>query len=313
MILVTGGTGFIGRALIEKLINSGNKVRTLLRPSPVSPNLPPGLALDVALSSLVDSRGVRAALMGVETVIHLVGTERYGYRPHLIENDVLGTEVLTAAAAEIGVNRFIYLSHIGASHSSAYPLLRAKARSEEAIIRTNLPFTILRTGLVYGPGDHFTTSLAMMLSVMPIFFPIPGDGLSQIHPLALGDLVTSIVWTLSDPATVKQSYEIGGPEYLTFREAVELVIENTGYRRILLQTRPPFLRMGAWLLERVFTIPPINTFWLDYLAVSRTADLETLPRVFGLHPGRMKDNLSYLKGEHWMGRFLSFQRQPQRR
>jgi NADH dehydrogenase len=313
MILVTGGTGFIGRVLIQSLISSGHEVRTLLRPSPVSPKLPPGLSLDVALSSLLDSRGVRAALMGADTVIHLAGSERYGFQTNLLENDVIGTEVLAEAAAEARVNRFIFLSHIGASHSSAYPLLRAKARSEEMIARANLPFTILRSGLVYGADDHFTTSLAMMLSIFPFFFPIPGDGMTQIHPLALEDLVTAIIWTMDDPATAKQRYEIGGPEYLTFREVVELVMEKTRYRRILFQVRPPFLRIGAWVLERVFRIPPINTFWLDYLAVNRTADLETLPRVFGLHPLRMKDSISYLEHERWMGRFFSFKRQQQRR
>jgi NADH dehydrogenase len=252
-------------------------------------------------------------MIGAETVIHLAGSERYGFHPKMIENDVIGTEVLAEAAAEAGVKRFIFLSHIGASHSSAYPLLRAKARSEEIITRLSLPFTILRSGLVFGADDHFTTSLAMMLSIIPLFFPIPGDGMTQIHPLALGDLVTSIIWTLDDPATVNQKYEIGGPEYLAFRDVVELVMEKTRHKRLLFQVRPPFLRIGAWLLEKVFRNPLINTFWLDYLAVNRTADLETLPRVFGLHPVRMKDSMSYLTGERWLGRFFAFQRQSQRR
>jgi NADH dehydrogenase len=256
---------------------------------------------------------VRAALIDADTVIHLAGSDRFGYRPNVMENEVEGTRVLAEAAVEAGVQRFIFLSHIGASLTSAYKLLRAKALSEENIIRTKTPYTLIRSGLVFGADDHFTTSLAMMLSITPGIFPIPGDGTTQIQPLALEDLVTSIIWTLDDAATLNQKYEIGGPEYLTFREVMKMVMEKTRSRRILVQVRPPFLRAGAWVLEKIFRIPPINTFWLDYLAVNRTADLETLPRVFGLHPGRMRDNLEYLSNERWMGKFLSFQRQPHRR
>jgi NADH dehydrogenase len=230
-----------------------------------------------------------------------------------MEDEVEGTGVLAEGAVEAGVRRFIYLSHLGASLTSAYALLRSKALSEQKIIRSNTPYTILRSGLVFGAEDQFTTSLAMMMSILPGLFPVPGEGSTQIQPLAVEDLVTSILWTLNDRATLNQRYEIGGPEYLTFREVVELVMEKTRTRRVIIQTRPPFLRAGAWILEKMFRIPPINTFWLDYLAVNRTADLETLPRVFGLQPRRMSDNLGYLSNKRWVGRFLSFQRQPQRR
>ncbi len=313
MILLTGGTGFVGRELIQRLIESGQQVRALLRPSPISPNLPVGLSLDVALSSLLDPRGVRAALIGVDTVIHLIGSERLGKRPDVMEAEIEGTRILAEAAAEAGIKRFIFLSHLGASLTSAYSMLRLKAISEENIIRSKTPYTIIRVGLVYGSEDHFTTSLAMMLSISPLIFPIPGDGSTLIQPIALDDLVTAIHWTIEDPATLNQRYAIGGPEYMSFREVVEIIMATTGFKRILVPTRPPFLRAGAWLFERVFRIPPINTFWLDYLAVNRTADLETLPRVFGLHPERMRDNLEYLANKRWMGRLISFRRNPQRR
>ena len=132
MILVTGGTGFIGQHLVRQLVSQGYEVRLLLRPSPHSPNLPTGLPVQVAVSSLQDQRGLRAALKGINTVIHLAGTESRGSRSDLDGVDINGTHSLTSAAKEAGIDRFIYLSHLGADKASAFPVLKAKAIAEKS-------------------------------------------------------------------------------------------------------------------------------------------------------------------------------------
>jgi dihydroflavonol-4-reductase len=113
MILVTGGTGFIGQALIRHLVEAGYRVRTLIRPSPRTPNLPRGLSIEVVVSSLNDERGLRAAMMGVEAVYHLAGSEWQGSAANLLEVDVRGTQAVTGAAVEAGVKRFFFISHQG--------------------------------------------------------------------------------------------------------------------------------------------------------------------------------------------------------
>ena len=121
MILVSGGTGFVGRALVRHLISDGKEVRLLLRPSQ-TPHLPPGVALDVTVCSLTDERGLRAAMRNVETIYHLIGAERLGLKADLNKVDVEVTQMLVNAALQTGVSRFIYLSHLGADRSSAYPV-----------------------------------------------------------------------------------------------------------------------------------------------------------------------------------------------
>jgi uncharacterized protein YbjT (DUF2867 family) len=290
MILVTGGTGFIGRALLRQLHFSGKEVRALLRPSARTPNLPKGIELNVVLSSLLDKRGLRAALTGVTAVVHLASD-----------------------AAEAGVERVLFLSHLGASRTSAYSLQRAKAFAEETLLRSGVPYTILRTGVVFGDEDRFTTSLAMMISVIPLIFPIPGSGDTLLQPLWVEDLVTAILWSLTDPATQNQIYEIGGPEFLTFREVVETVMQVLEKRRILVSLPPPYLRAGAWMLERLFRVPPITTYWADYLAVHRTADLQTMPSALDIQPARLEPHLGYLRNENWVRRFFSHQLRPSQR
>lgn len=299
MLLVTGGTDFIGRAVLKKLADYDYPVRLLLQPSQASPKLPPGVRVDVALASLNDARGVRASLVGVEKVIHLAGNHLENSSGDLGLADVQGTRILSEAAADAGVKHILYLSLLGAERSSAFPLLRSRAYAEQAIHEFGVPATIIRTGLLYGEDDQFTTSLAILLAMSVFFFPMPGDGSITTQPLWVDDLATCITWALDDPDAVGQVYDIGGPEYLTFKQIVQMVIQETGTQRILISARPPYLRAGAWVMERMLRYSPVTTRWLDYFAVSRTTDLNNLPQAFGLSPSRMEEKLGYLRGQNW--------------
>ena len=123
----------------------------------------------------------------------------------------------------------------------------------------------------------------------------------QLQPLWVEDLVTCLMWSLDDPETHNRTIDIGGPEYLSFRRIVELVMQETGIRRTLVNFSPPYLRGLTVLLESIFPNLPVSVYWLDYLAVNRTTALDTMPRVFNLMPARMSQRLAYLQGENWRG------------
>jgi NADH dehydrogenase len=305
MILVTGGTGFIGKALIRHLVGSGRQVRTLIRPSPHTPELPRGVPVEVAVCSLNDERGLRAAMKGVDVVIHLAGSESHGSRADLMTVDIHGTQMVAQAAFEAGVRRIFYLSHLGADRASAYPVLKAKAIAENHIRQCGVDYTILRTALVFGPNDNFTTRLALLLHAFPLFFLLPGDGRSLVQPLFIEDLVTCILWALDDPKKVNDIYQLGGPEYLSFREVVEQIMQATGTRRLPVQFSLGYLRIFTVLFEHLFPGFPVSVFWLDYLSTSHTCPLDSLPREFGLIPARFSQRLGYLKGEAWGRRAFS--------
>lgn len=299
MLLITGSTGFIGRAVLQELSEAGYPIRILLRPSRLSPNLPHGIPVEVALSSLTDKRGIRAAMVAVDMVIHLASGENSGARGYHPEMEILGARYLAEAASEAEVKRILFVSHLGANPTSAYTVLRVKAMIEDHVRECGVPYTILRSGIVYGPGDHFTTSLAKMLSFSPIIFPIPGDGEILLQPLFVKDLAKAIVWSLDETHTIGQTFDVGGPEFLSLRQVTGLILQAMHKRRILVSIRPPYLRAGAWLMERFFRHPLVTTFWLDYLAVDRIADLQTLPREFSLQPARMENHLWYLQARSW--------------
>ena len=297
MILVTGGTGFIGQVLIRHLVSMGLQVRTLLRPSPESPDLPRGVPVEAVICGLKDARGLRAALKGVDVVFHLAGDERRSAQADLMGSDVEGTRTIASGAAEAGVERFFYLSHLGADRASAYPVLKTKALAESYITHSGVPYTIFRSAVVYGPGDQFTTGLVRLLRMAPGLFFLPGGGSTLIQPLWIEDLVTSLTLAKEDSTTSHQTYSIGGPEFLTFRQVVEAVQAAAGIRRLLVPLSPPYVRFLAVLWDHSFKQSPLSVFWQDYLAADRTCELDTLPRLFGLMPVRFARQLDYLRGE----------------
>lgn len=294
MILVTGGTGFVGQALIRHLIASGKQVRTLLRPSGRSPQLPKGISVDAAVCSLRDERGLRAAMKDVDEIYHLAGTERYSSRAELQNVDVEGSEILIRVAAQTGVRKIAFLSHFGADRASAFPVLKAKALTEIALSRSGVPYTILRSAPIYGPGDQFTTVLAQLLRMAPGFFLVPGDGKTLIQPLWIEDLINCLIIAMDNNELTNQTISIGGIEALPFLEIMDLIMRQIKVKRAVIPVTPSFLRTITLMLDE-FTRFPVSVFWLDYLAVDRTAPLETIPKVFGILPARFHAQLQYLR------------------
>jgi len=289
----------VGRALVRQLFDSGYPVRTLLRPSPRTPRLPKGVPVEVAVVGLRDVRGLRAAMNDVDTVIHLAGTEHQGRNANLLGTDIQGTRNLAQAAKAAGVGRFIYLSHIGADRASAYPVHKAKGIAEEHIRKSGVPHTIIRSSIIYGPEDHFTTDLAGLLRRMPFFFPLLGDGQTRVQPLWVEDLVTCILWAMENPETLNKTYEVGGSEYFTLRQTLETIMDAIGKRRVLVPIPQPFLRAIVVTLETFVPRFPVSSFWIDYYAIHRTCPVDNLPRIFGLMPARFTYRLGYLKRSPW--------------
>jgi uncharacterized protein YbjT (DUF2867 family) len=298
MILVTGGTGFVGRALVRQLVSTGYSVRTLIRPSPRTPNLPRGVPVEVAVVGLSDERGLRAALRGVDIVYHLASAEQQRGRSSLLDVDIRGTDNLVRAAADARVKRLFYVSHLGADRASAFPVQKAKGIAEESVRRSGLDYTILRSSILYGPEDHFTTAIARLSQLSPVFF-VPNKGEVMLQPLWVEDLVTCLLWSLDNSETLNQTYEVGGNEYFSFRQVVDMVFAVLRTHRIIASASSPLMRAITVLLEDNFPNFPSSVFWLDYLAVNRTCPVDSIPRVFGFLPARFTYRLEHLKSVNW--------------
>jgi NADH dehydrogenase len=298
MILVTGGTGFLGRALIRQLAGTGQTVRTLIRPSPRTPALPRGVAVEVAVAALNDERGLRAALRGVDVIYHLAGAEHEGPRGSILETDARGTANLVRAAGQARIKRFFYVSHLGADRASFYPVLKMKGVAEEHIRKSGIPYTIFRSALLYGPEDHFTTSIARLAALYPVLF-MPGQGEGIIQPLWVEDLVTCLLWSLDNPEMENQTYEVGGAEYFSFRQALEIILSVIHKKPFIVPLGLPYLRNLTVAMQSLIPNFPFSTFWVDYFGYNRNCPTDTISRVFGFIPARFTYRLEHLKAIDW--------------
>jgi NADH dehydrogenase len=294
MILVTGGTGFIGSALVKKLSEEGDKVRLLIRPSQVSPNIPKGIPVEVAVSSLNDERGLRAAMKNVETIFHLAGTERRGSLADLNGVDIAGTETLSKVAREAGIKRLVYLSHLGADRASGFSLMKAKAIAEATIIGSGVGYTIIRSAAVFGRGDQFTEPFIQLARLEPLLFLLPGDGSALLQPLWIQDLIACLVLVIRDEKLENQRIQIGGMEQLSFKQVLKSIFSYKKMFRIFVPFSPVYLRWLTLNLEQIANFFPVSIFWLDYLASNHTCPLDNITRLFGIIPARFSQTLDYL-------------------
>jgi len=260
--------------------------------------------VEVAVTSMSDVQGLRAAMHGVDTIYHLAGGEGQGGRANLQAIDIEGTRVLCQAAADAQVGRFFYLSHLGADRAAGFPVLKAKGIAEEYIRKSGVPYTILRGSILFGPGDEFTTGLAMLLTAAPGFMPLPAKGETLLQPLWVEDLVTCLIWSLDASETINQTYEVGGSEFISLRQLTVTVMETIKRRRLLVNWPMQSMRSLTILMESIYPRFPASIFWLDYLAVNRTCSLDTIPRIFGLMPARFASRLDYLRNIAWTRQLL---------
>jgi uncharacterized protein YbjT (DUF2867 family) len=295
MLLITGATGFIGRVLTNKLIQSGKKIRLLIRPQQKTPQLQKEVAFDVAISGLDDLRGLQSAMRNVDTIIHLSTVENQPDYEGFERVDIQGTENLVAAAKIAGVNQIIFISRIGADKNSSFPVFRAKALAEEFIMDSGIDFTIFRTTDVFGRNDNFTEKISSAIQTSFLILPIPAGDHIFLQPLWIEDLVSSIMIVLGSQKYRNKVLEIGGGEFFSLTKVIRLILQQNKKKRFLMQISPAYLRiLNLWIRGTRDKFSYSNK-WLDLLAIDRTCALDSLSKRFGIIPARFENQLTYLQ------------------
>jgi uncharacterized protein YbjT (DUF2867 family) len=306
MILITGATGFIGRAVVRRLAGERHETTCLLRPSLREQRLATGVSFCTVSASMDDLPALRTAMQDVTAIVHMTGEEDLD-REGILRHHVEDTINLVTAAQETGVRRFIYLSRLGADRTSAYPLLRIRGETEAIVRESGLDITILQAPLVYGAEDFSTNILVMLAKMIPFILPIPDAGLSRFQPLWITDLTTCVLSAVSRDDLIGKTIPLGGPEHYTLEHMVREILKAAGIRRRLVHIRLPLIQWIISLSESLLPRSPVPFWWLDLIAVGDATDLVTIPRHFGFEPCRFSESLDYLgRKRPWRRDLLHF-------
>ncbi len=249
MLLLTGATGTVGRAVLRRLVAIGTPVRCLVRdPRRLGPER---VQVQIALGDLGDHLSFRHALRGIDTVVHLASVIRDQPGGSIEELAGVATWRLVQAAERAGVQRFVFFSTLGASTRSRARLMRAKAIAERAVVESTLEHTVFAPSIVYSPSDPYLTLLARM-SWLPVV-PIPGTGQAAFEPIWAEDVADCTVAALPGGPAATQSigarYELAGPDTLTHQEIVEIALRSFRRRRRIVRVPIGIARRVLQLVE----------------------------------------------------------------
>jgi uncharacterized protein YbjT (DUF2867 family) len=291
MILLTGASGLVGRAVLGRLVIEGTPVRCLVRD-------PRGLGdlrvqVHIALGDLGDPPSFRNAMRGVDTVIHLAASIRDQPHGSIEELTAIATWRMVEAARRAGVKRFVFFSALGASTQSRARFLRAKALAEQAVIEAPLPSIVFAPSIIYAPGDPFL-ALLERLALIPAVTPIMGRGRAEFQPIWVSDVADCVIAALREPpAEGNLRYELAGPQTLSYADIVRLDLARLGRRRALLHVPTPLVLRSLAILERVagthaFATPDeAELMEVSLLSERGTSDAQSL----GVTPRAMADVL----------------------
>ena len=293
MILLTGATGTVGRALLPMLLESGAEVRTLVRdPRRLGRNR---VEVRIALGDLGEMRDPlirRQALRGVDTVIHLAAAIRDQPTGRVEELNGLATARLLRAAQAAGVERFVFFSALGATEFQRTRFFRAKAIAERAVADSPLQTTVFAPSIVYDRNDPWVR-LTRRLALLPVL-PISGSGRAAYQPIWARDVARCVIADLERADGESRRYELAGPETLTYEQMTRLIAETAGTPRPIVHVPLNLVRLGLRALRRVMGNAAFATWeeaeLLEVPMVSErgTADVEAL----GVEPRAMGDVLA---------------------
>lgn len=297
-VLLTGATGFIGREIVRQLLRQGWVIRALVR-SPAravtsfEPNASPQ---ELIPGNIQDPISLRTAMRDVDAVVHLVGVigELRGNTFERVHMD--GTRIVVEAAKSAGVSRYIQMSALGSRPDAVSRYHRSKWAAEEIVRQSGLAFTIFRPSIVYGRGDLFVNLFDRISRVSPVL-PVMGSGLGTLQPIRVEDVARCFAQSLGELWAVGQTYDLGGPEALTFQKILEQILEVTGRRRLLLRIPLPVARLQARFLEAVYPLlldqpAPLTGDQLIMLEERTVGDVDVARRLFKLSPVTFREGIA---------------------
>ena len=250
LVTVFGGSGFLGRNVVRALSKRDYRIRVAVRRPELAGHLQPGGKvgqIHAVQANLRYPASIEAAMRDSHVAINLVGILAESGAQTFDAVQGVGAGEVAKAASAIGA-RMVHISAIGADENSPSRYARAKAAGEKAVLAAAPTATILRPSVMFGPEDQFTNRFAALAQISPVL-PLIGGGLTKLQPVYVGDVATAVADAVDGKAKEGAIYELGGPEVLTMREIMEIILRITERRRMLVSLPFGLARLQALLLQ----------------------------------------------------------------
>lgn len=290
MILLTGGTGFVGGHLVDELLRDSFKIRCLVRDPEKAARLA-GAGCELVRGDILDPASVMNAITPeIDAVIHLVGilAESKGSTFKAVHAE--GTRNVVASCIVKGVKKYLHMSALGTRSGARSEYHRTKWEAEETVRASGLDYSIFRPSVIFGPGDAFTTVFARIMKFSPVVF-IPGDGKSLMQPVFVKDVARAFAAALKTPPGVPRVYELAGPDTYTFDSIIDRIAFVLDKRRYKVHIPMSVMRLNASVAERVFKKPPVSRDALIMLEEDNVTKRRDLEEAFGIRPTLFIDGL----------------------
>jgi uncharacterized protein YbjT (DUF2867 family) len=296
-VALAGGSGFIGRAIVRRIAASGKITARVLTRNPEDARARLGLpGVEFVRAEIGQPASLEDALRGASTIVDSIQFDGYpvenprrGLTFELV--DYGGVVALIDAAKRAGVEQFIYISGAAADENSTHPGFRAKGRAERAIRESGLTYTIFRPSLVYGPEDKVVNGLARALRYAPVF-GVPGTGRQKVQPVLVDDLAACVMLAVSGRGR-NGTYEIGGPDLMTFDEMMQIIMDASGHRRPLFHIPEGVMRGVGGILEYLPS-PPLSRDAVTFVTADNACDIKPLLDEFGINLTPARVGMAYL-------------------
>jgi len=250
LVTVFGGSGFLGRNVVRALCKRDYRVRVAVRRPELAGHLQPlGKVgqIHAVQANLRYPASVEAAMRDCQIAINLVGILTESGAQTFDAVQAVGAEAVAKAASAAGA-RMVHVSAIGADENSASRYARAKAAGEKAVLAAVPSATILRPSVLFGSDDQFTNRFAALARMSPAL-PLVGGGVTKMQPAYVGDVATAVAEAVDGNTKAGATYELGGPEVLTMREIMEIILSITERERMLIPLPFGLAKLQALLLQ----------------------------------------------------------------
>jgi uncharacterized protein YbjT (DUF2867 family) len=279
MILVTGGTGFVGPKIVHRLRAEDRPVRCLVRDPDRGKELA-AWGCELAQGDVTEPDSVRRAAKGCEVVVHLVAIIQG--KPEQFERVMVqGLKNVVDAAKEAGVRRFVLMSALGTSEQTKdlSPYFGAKWRMEQAVKDSGLEHVTFRPSFIFGKGGGALKTFTRVVRLSPVI-PVFGAGDQRVQPIWIEDVAEYYAAAIDLPEAASRTFELGGPDIVTYEELYDRIKRTLGKRRPKLHVPFGVMRVNAAILEALPGPSPITRDQLKMIAVDNVISNDEAQQTF---------------------------------